>query len=476
MPLNPETGAEIIDGPPEWFDEAQDALYPPYEEKPREPLELQYFDDIEMQLTGLWLVKGLLPANGMAVLYGHPGSGKTFLALDWALHVALGWEWQGRKVKQGVVLYVAAEGLTGLKNRVAAFRKHHGVAGVPFAVVPTAIDLQQPNADVERLIDAIKRAADHFDLPPAMIVIDTLSKTFGGGKENTDDMVPYVANCGRISASFECLTMPIHHRPKDAESEEPRGHSSLKGGADTVLLVESGETKKVRVTKQKDGEDGIEMLFRLKGIDLGEDEDGEPVTSCIVEPADVDTTPRGEAPEAKMQRLPDSAKVALMHLDDTLIDLGFFPPRQIPDTTLNRSVVGKVAKLDDWRTKFAEASGHGPDIKPDTISKAFRRSLDKLQAAGIVRVWGEFVWRTWKPRTRPDTQPDKNNHQDRTARTKKGPPSGGNPDLSGSMSGSVPPPENDDGPPAWMDEIPPLEPERDLDWMDNPILNNDWSE
>ena len=120
------------------------------------PLPLQYFDDIAMQLTGLWLIKNLLPALGIAVIYGHPGSGKSFLALDWALHIALGWDWQGRKVKQGLVIYVAAEGITGLRNRVEAFRRHHDVKGIPFALVPCAIDMQAPEADVRRLVAAIK--------------------------------------------------------------------------------------------------------------------------------------------------------------------------------------------------------------------------------------------------------------------------------------------------------------------------------
>lgn len=466
------------DMPPQWMDDASDAFFEAARAETalaRVPLPLQFFDDIEMQLTGLWLMKRLLPAVGFSVLYGHPGCGKTFLALDWALHVALGWDWQGRKVKQGLVVYLCAEGVSGLRNRVEAFRRAHAVTGVPFALIPVAIDLQSPDADVNRLIEAVRAAEEHFGTQAVLVVVDTISKTFGAGKENTDDMVPYVANCQRVATEFECLTMAVHHRPKDAESEDPRGHSSLKGGAETVILVEAGETKKVRVTKQKDGEDGIEMLFKLKVIELGTDEDGEPVTSCIVEATDVDLTPRGDSAAVRVNRLSDKQRVVLNALDETAERAGFYPPHDIPDAEINRMKVGKVVKIDDWRTRHFQTSGQGPDTKPDSVSKEFRRGLDRLKNDGIVRVWGDFAWRTWEShdasRTTPDNRPDNIRGQDRTGRTNGVPPKGGNPGLSGPVSeapaAAVRPPEpwmdnpvlNRNAPaaepPSWMDEAPP---------------------
>ena len=232
-----------------------------------------------------------------------------------------------------------------------------------------------------------------------LVVLDTISKTFGAGKENTDDMVGYVGNCQRVANEFECLTMPVHHRPKDSESEDLRGHSSLRGGVDTTVIVEAGETKKATIKKQKDGEDGIEMLFRLKVVELGLDEDGETVTSCVVEQADIDLVVRGDTSAAKAARLPDNAKLALKHLDEACEQAGLYPPATIPDVEINRARVGKVVLIDDWRAKCMAAAGHGPDIKPDTLAKAFRRSLTRLQNDGIVRVWNEFAWRTWESRT-----------------------------------------------------------------------------
>lgn len=46
------------------------------------PLPIEYFVDIEASLENHWLVRDLIPENGLALIYGAPGSGKSFLALD----------------------------------------------------------------------------------------------------------------------------------------------------------------------------------------------------------------------------------------------------------------------------------------------------------------------------------------------------------------------------------------------------------
>ncbi len=172
------------------------------------PLPLEWLVDIEPRLGGFWLVKKFLPAIGLALIYGHPGSGKSFLALDIAFHVALGWSWNGRRVQRGLVVYVGAEGGNGLRNRIVAFRMRHGIAGIPLVLIDMPIDLQAPNADMPRLIEAIYAAAAKSCESPVLVVIDTLSKTFGAGKENSDDMAVYVANCQRVANEFHCCVMP----------------------------------------------------------------------------------------------------------------------------------------------------------------------------------------------------------------------------------------------------------------------------
>lgn len=355
-------------------------------------LPMMWWHDVTPQLNDLWLIKKLVPATGLCVIYGHPGSGKTFLALDFAFHVATGRDWHDRKVKQGLVVYVAAEGQAGLRNRITALKAHYGDQQIALALVPTAIDLQAHNADTPRLIELIKGAAEECGYDPALIVIDTLSKTFGGGKENTDDMATYVANCGLVANAFECCVAPVHHRPKDAESSEPRGHSSLKGGADTVILVEAGVTKKATVTKQKDAEIGERILFNLLPIRLGEDEDGEEVTSCVVLPATIDMNVSANPVAQARAKLSDKNKIVLRELGQALVHDGVAVPGEIPDTVINRAGTLKVARIDAWRTRAEAALRTGSDSKPDTARRTFDRAREALQGKGIIGVWEGFAW------------------------------------------------------------------------------------
>lgn len=352
------------------------------------PLPLEWASTMEAQLTALWLIKNLLPAQGIALIYGHPGCGKSFVAIDFAFHVALGWPWNERRVRKGLVVYVGAEGVNGLRNRMVAFRKANSLDGqrIPLALIPTPIDMQAPDADTPRLIEAIREAASTYGgQEPVLVVIDTLSKTFGAGKENTDDMATYVANCQRVASEFRCCVMPVHHRPKDAESAEPRGHSSLKGGVDTVLLIESGTPRRISVTKQKDAEIADDMAFNLRSVDLGHDEDGDPVTSCVIEITDAaPRTPKGA-------KLAPGPSLALAALERAIREDGQFAPANIPDDLARPGVSFKVATLKDWQT-LATIAMADPDKSADTIARTFRRNREKLQALKVVHVHGDYAW------------------------------------------------------------------------------------
>jgi len=104
-------------------------------EPPRFPL--VSFEDIKPSLQRSYLVKGLLPREGLVVVWGAPKSGKSFWVFDLAMHIALGWEYRGRRVTQGAVVYVACEGEAGFKLRVEAFRRANAMQlAIPGADTP----------------------------------------------------------------------------------------------------------------------------------------------------------------------------------------------------------------------------------------------------------------------------------------------------------------------------------------------------
>lgn len=357
-------------------------------------LPIEWGEEIEPRLSSLWLVKKTLPLQGLALLYGHPGSGKSFLAIDLAMHIALGRDWNGCQTRKGVVVYVAAEGQNGLRNRIAAFRRHYSLSGpLPLALIPVPVDLHNPDADRAKLVRAVRTAADRYEEAPALIVLDTISKTLGAGKENTDDLAVYVTNCGSLATEFGCCVLPVHHRPKDAESTEPRGHGSLKAGVDTVILVEAGKPKRAKITKQKDGEERDLVMFNLQPVELGLDDEGDMVTSCVVVPTLTDLG-RGASDkfQQKINALSPNHKIIFDQLGKAIESDGVAPPADIPDDVLNRNRVAKVVSLQRFSDRAISTLRTVTDTDPDTPRRTFDRAKKALQAKEMIGVWEAWVW------------------------------------------------------------------------------------
>ena len=123
----------------------------------------------------------------------------------------------------------------------------------------------------------------HRGDPLALVIVDTLAQATAGGNENSgEDMGKAIGHCRTSSEVLHCSVMLVHHSGKD-DTKGARGHSSLKAAADTELeVVRSDDQRAMRVSKQKDGEDGLDMGFALETIPVGTDEDGDVITSCVV--------------------------------------------------------------------------------------------------------------------------------------------------------------------------------------------------
>lgn len=266
-----------------------------------------------------WRVKGVLPTTGLATIYGPSTSGKSFLAIDIAASIALGNDWFGHRVRKAPVMYVALEGEGGFPKRLRAWEQYncHPLPDNLQFILSEPFQINDP-LHVAQLATVIKRGS--------VIIIDTLNRAAPDTDENTSkDMGAILAGCKELARLTGGLVILIHHTGKD-ETRGMRGHSSLIAAVDAAIEVHrSDDNRSWSVAKAKDDGDGAEFCFRLAIEQLGSDPDGDPVTSCAIEPTTEAATPR---PAAKALRANQKAVLGaieaalattpLLSMDDAL--------------------------------------------------------------------------------------------------------------------------------------------------------------
>jgi AAA domain len=243
-----------------------------------------------------YLVKGIIPRDGLIVAWGPPKCGKSFWIFDLAMHVALGWQYRDRRVQQGSVVYCAFEGQTGIQARVEAFRQTFPIETdqpVPFYLQPVTLDLVAQQAE---LIAAIKRQGE--GIAPSLVVLDTLNRSLRGSENDAKDMAAYIAAADAIREAFNCAVVIVHHCGVDGT--RPRGSTALSGAVDAQLAVkrDASDAIIVEVEFQKDGPAGDIIASRLEVVEVGKDEDGEIISSCVIRPTEV-STPAADGPKMK---------------------------------------------------------------------------------------------------------------------------------------------------------------------------------
>ncbi len=240
-----------------------------------------------LDLTGLqkaseavtWLCKGVVPSDSIGMLFGGSGTFKTYLALDFALHVCHGLPWMGRRTRRGAVVYLAAEGGTGIWSRIYAWHRARALdwRAAQLRVVPMPLDLR---ADAWKVTDAVQAAG----FTPELVVVDTLSQTFAGEENSASDMAAYLREIGtQFRAVWKCCVMLLHHSGH-AATERPRGSSAIRANVDFLLGAFRDENEMIATLtciKQKDGEQFSDATFRLSVQELGHDADGDRITQLV---------------------------------------------------------------------------------------------------------------------------------------------------------------------------------------------------
>jgi hypothetical protein len=306
-----------------------------------------------MQIRGLppveWTIDGVIPQNSFSVMYGEPGAGKSFLALDMALSVAHNQSWHGRAVWGGAVLYIAGEGVGGLGKRIKAWQAYHGVlCDAPLFVLPTAVRMREDD-EVEKLM----RTIDGLGVDFSCVFIDTVARALLGGDENSaTDMGMFVNACDAVKNHTKAAVVGIHHSGKDV-ARGMRGSTALLGAVDaSVRVSRSDNALSMKMEKQKDAEPIEDLVFDMQKIQIIGD------SSIVLE--------KSESAVQFRPKLSGAQRIALEALRQAIIDEG------------KQSVT--IKQFHDAHARLA------PD---DSASRSKARG--RLQEMGVIGISGGMV-------------------------------------------------------------------------------------
>jgi AAA domain len=380
------------------------------------------FEDLDQPGEELsYVIDGWFTLGDLSVTAGPSKSGKSFLLVHAGMVVALAAsdarsivpDFFGHDVMTpGIVIYFAGEGGRGIKNRLRAYRKHFGIppkAKVPFVLLTKRLDLlrKAPDgrlSDTDRLIAECKAWQAFYDLPLAMVIVDTLATASAGADENSaKDMTTVFDHCAKIKLETGAHVSLVHHM--NAASTKIRGHTSIYANADQVVLVkkeDEGTQAGIRTAtldKQKDDVDGRTLHFELKIIELGVAKNGRPITSCVVTDKPIEgggagngTTPRNAFRPSDHERAFMAALFEALRSSDSRIPHS----QETPGVPLS---VDLCVHWQDVRSRFINKIWIDGDEKKTagTIRTRLSRAGTTLLKFNVIGKAGEFVWHTGRP-------------------------------------------------------------------------------
>lgn len=320
-------------------------------------------DELEARAgTVKWQVKHMIPDDSLGMFFGASGTYKSFIALDHCLHVAHGLQWMGRKTRQGGVVYVAAEGGAGIYRRVQAWHQAHQMSLTPnfhVCITPLVLSLAEHVAALASAIEALPTK-------PSLIYIDTLSQTFEGDENSATDISAYLRMINSaIRARFNCTVVVIHHSGH-AATERPRGSSAITANVDFMVGVYKPEgtslMARLDVIKQKDGDRLSHQAFKLERVVLGQDEDGEELTSLAANFSDI----AGQVLANAAQKLNSHEQVLVAMLTEN--------GGQMLDKDLRHAFYNRLGQ---------DAVRGGKPYNQDSAKKAYARAVSSLNSKSI---------------------------------------------------------------------------------------------
>jgi AAA domain len=347
--------------------------------------QVTWFDDVDQSVTKDELVKGVLGTGEFSLFVAKPGTAKSVLVGDIGCHIAAGLDWHGRKVKQGLVVYFAAERKPLTERRIAAWRKQHGLTNLPFVVVGGKLDLTTGVVDATALAATIAELEAKSGHTCVLIILDTITRTFGPGDQHQSrDMGKYIQSVDALNRATGAHIAAIHHSPWS--DDRGKGAIDLDGAVDVSFVVNVrgtgfGKTFTLKCTGSNDGEEGVITSFRLESVALGIDADGNITTAPVVVQAD--TTP------ADGSNLKSHSAKALESLEQVIEEHG----QRVPDNSSGFPDGTVAVPPDTWRDRYyADCRDREPKVADDTLSKRYRRAVRELIEGKKVARTGEWNW------------------------------------------------------------------------------------
>ena len=303
------------------------------------------------------IIEDVLPKADLAMIYGESGVGKSFVALDMGFAIATGTDWADKKTEKETVIWIAAEAAGSMVVRTRAYAHEKGIQleNADLWVIGETPALMNTE-DAVALTEAIKQKE------PGLIIVDTLAAASMGANENSgEDMNIVMGACRMLHAQTGALVLLVHHTGKDL-SRGARGWSGLKAAMHTEILVAYHQTmRKIQVTKQRDGEEGIAWPFRLMPVAL----DMSGLTSCYVEVLDR----------------------ALLNADDAIIKgLGAMQKTMLDCVMFLLKVDGAGVPIMEVHDEFQRRSPN-KNVRAANINRA----LTDLQNRGVIEIDNNIV-------------------------------------------------------------------------------------
>jgi len=317
---------------------------------------------LNMQRESDSLVGNLIKQGTTGQIFGPPEAGKSFVALDIALSIATGMEWNEYKCQQGLVIYCVGEGWSGFRNRIHAWQVANGYPDISLFRTSRNVIIFD-DTELKAVSEELRLYERETGHKVAMIVIDTLARHLDGDENSSNEISKFINKVDGLRGVFPGSSAIIVHHSGHGKDARARGSSALRAAMDFEINCNNNA---LTFTKMKDGAKPDPTNFILDVVELYTDTTGEPVTSCVVS--------YGKKPERSSQKAP-AGSAELSDIDRIAVEALMLASVKCKEKVDNNY----GADIKTWRSTFYDLRRkHDEDIAQDTLKKSFSRAKESL--------------------------------------------------------------------------------------------------